>query len=278
MTLLTAAEYQQAPTAVDTGNLVAGGDANTQAAELANVLARADAWIRTFINQAIVAETSTVTRRVRCNRYGEIVIHPDNMLGSPTLTALLIGPASAGTTGLASVSSAALAAAYLDREQFIIPVTPPPGVQLGDIPAGEKFLARYTYTAGYVATALTSAPSPGATSFTIANATAVAAGPFRIFDGANTETVTVASVNGSTVTLSAPTAYAHTVGAGFSNAPADVKQAAIYVTTSLIKGRAADTLTMSTTTAAGPQGGPDPVASQDLRAAREILYNYCRVR
>jgi len=89
-------------------------------------------------------------------------------------------------------------------------------------PSNQVFL-NYTYVAGYTNTTLAAASTVGATSVTVANGTGIIAGQMlSIYDGMNTELVTVASTytfGSTTVPLTRALVNAHAIGSSFSALP-----------------------------------------------------------
>lgn len=277
-TWLTADEYRTAPTAVGTKNLVSGGTADAQTAELNRVIRRAGAWIDNYVNQPMLAGSVTETLRVRANRYGEFAFTP--RVHSSRLVAMTSFKYGSAVNALASLSD--LTAVWTQDGAWRVPVGASvmtiPSIQLTRLAPGDEWICQYTYTYGYTSTVLTSSPAAGATSFTISDGTAVAAGKYTLWDADLTEDVTVTNVVGNTVTCTALTS-AHNAGAGFSNLPDDLKQAAILVTSAMIKSpRGSDAVTASNAQPTGPVVGADPVGAMNMRMAREILIPYQKKR
>jgi hypothetical protein len=276
---ITPAEFLNAPTSVDTVTLVVGGDANANAAELVNIIDRASSWCANVgSRQPLTVSSRTETRRLRVNRDGLLSFHPDHQPVTQ-LTALSVGSRPSG------LSSLSVTDAWIEREQFVVPVAVfgGPAIAFGGFTSTSQILARYTYLHGWPATTLTAAPLAGDTTVTVADPTGIMASAtlgdqFTIYDGTNTEKVTVASVTGSTVTLSAPLTHGHAVGAGLSSLPPVVKEAAILVTAAFIQNRSSDAIVLTNGMAPGPSIGTDPLVSTNLRMAREILLNFRRVR
>jgi len=73
---ITVAEYKNAPTAIDYDNLVVGGNAEAQDAELARVILRASSFLDEYLNQNLVASSRTETQRTRFTPQGYIELHP----------------------------------------------------------------------------------------------------------------------------------------------------------------------------------------------------------
>jgi hypothetical protein len=102
-----------------------------------------------------------------------------------------------------------------------------------------------------------------------------------MYDGMNTEIVTVASTytfGSATVPLTRPLVNAHAIGTSVSALPPAIKQAAILVTTAMLKVRGDSSMTMMVTsqpTMATP--GSDRF-SDEMRIAADILSTYARIR
>ena len=73
---LSLAEFKNAPTALDYGNLVVGGNQAAQDAELTNAITRASSWIDQYCNQIIGATADTEQQRTRIRPDGTIRFHP----------------------------------------------------------------------------------------------------------------------------------------------------------------------------------------------------------
>ncbi len=75
---LTLAEYKNAPTSIDYNNLVIGGNANAQDAELEKVILRASSYMDEYFNANLNATKYTETQRTRFTPDGFIALHPNN--------------------------------------------------------------------------------------------------------------------------------------------------------------------------------------------------------
>ena len=108
-TYLTVAEYKNAPTAIDYNNLVVGGSAAQQDAELAAVIQRASSWIDIYVNQPLIAQNFTEQSRTRMTQEGYMVISPDynNVVA---INSLSYGPT---PTNLTVVGATALQSCWL---------------------------------------------------------------------------------------------------------------------------------------------------------------------
>lgn len=280
--LLTAAEYRNAPTGVSTSSLVPGGDQAAQDAELANVIARASAWCENVCDQPLVASTHIENRMCRYTVGGWLSVHPER---SP-LNQLVA--ASVGTHGGNLVAVSDLTGAFVDQQQWVIPTggygTFP--LSLGGWRGG-RVLVRLTSVSAWANTTLTVAPAANATSITVADAsgftpavgTPAYDAPITIYDGENTETITVLSVSGKVLTLATGLQFTHAIGVAVSASPADLKQAAILATSAHIRQRGSDSMVVSPTAQPGTMLGADPMSGRDFYGARQILWpQYARVR
>lgn len=286
MPYLTIAEYRAAPTAVDTNNFILNDTQPAQDAALAQVIARASAWIDNTCNQPLIASLHVENKRPRYNRYGALSIHPDR---TPLNQLVAL---SVGTNGANLYTVTDLTGAFIDEGNWIIPSSPAGAVSpissfgSGMSGRGSQVLTRLTTVSGWPNTTLASAPAVGATSFTVVSPVGftpalgsdVADMTVTIFDGVNTETITVLSVAGSTLNC-APLGFAHTSGVAVSGLPGDVKEAAILAVSGFIRARQSETLTLSNVLQAqGAQQPMDAPRSRALYDAKLMLNSYGRVR
>ena len=282
---LTIAEYKQAPTAIDYNNLVvASTDPDVQDAELANAIARASSWIDGFCNQVLAATVQTEQQRARLRPDGFLIVHP-NFDPLIALTSL-----SYGITPTQMVSFPDLSVGWIEDHEFIMPYTTanisyssqgPLQFGMPAMPRASVF-CRYTYVAGYANTTIAATATAGATSITVKSGAGIVAGSsLTIYDGKETEVVTVASTytfNSATVPLVSALAYTHAIGDAVSALPPAVKEAAILATTAHLKVRGDYSLTMQVTNNAGQVSDNTDSGNYDLSLARELLRPYVRVR
>jgi hypothetical protein len=280
---LTVQEYKNAPTSIDYDNLVVGGNANAQDAELKNVILRASSFMDEYLNQNVVASRTTETQRVRLNNSGYIALHPNR---SPvvSLESFYYGGA---PTNLIPVNDPSQC--WFEEQQIIIPLSQmattwssqgPLAFGAG-IGGSNQIFAKYTYVAGYANTTIVSGTA-AASSIVVANAAGIIPGEMlRISDGANSETVYVSSTytyGNATVTLASPLLYTHTTGAAIGNLPNAIKEACILITTAFIKVRGDNSLTMNITTV--PQAGIQGSARYggEIQMALDMVNKYRRIR
>ena len=280
---LTAAEYINAPTAIDYNNLVVGGNAAAQVAELNNVIIRASSFMDEYLNQNLNASTQTENQRMRFNAQGYLALHPNN---SPviSLNSFSYGSDPNNLTALSDCSKA-----WFEDQQVLIPVSQLSAtwssagpLSFGNIGSPSQIVfVRYNYTSGYVNNLIASATA-AATSMTVQDATGIVAGmDLRIFDGASSEKVTVASnytYGLTTVPLTSALAYSHTSGVTFGNLPNTIKQAAILVTTAFIKERGDSSMTMAMTSNPSRNVTPNALWNSEISMALSMLDLYKRVR
>lgn len=281
---ITIAEYKAAPTAIDYDNLVAGStNSAVQDAELNNAIARASSWMDTFCNQSLGANTVTERQRARLRPDGFLAIHPRY---NPVVA---VTSMSYGITPTQMVSFPDVSVGWVEDQQFIMPYTTanisyssqgPLQFGMPAIPRAQVF-CEYIYINGYATTVLAANANAAATSITVANPIGITAGTsMTIYNGANTETIVVASTytfGSATVPLVTPLGYAQTSGVGVSALPPAVKEAAILATTAMIKVRGDYSLTMQVSNQAG-QASVNSDGTGDLNLAKELLQPYRRIR
>ena len=279
-------EFKNAPTALDYGNIVAGGNQAAQDKELSNAITRASSYIDQFCNQVIGATNDTEQQRVRLRPDGTFRLHP-KYFPVVALTSL-----SYGFTPLAQDQNVATdcSIAWLEEQEIIFPYAQmsnswssqgPLSFGMPSASRAETYV-RYSYVNGYTNTNLAANVLAGATSITVADADGIVAGQsIKIYDGANTENVVVGSTytfGSTTVPLTAPLQFAHTTGASFSSLPAAVKQAAILITGAFLKIRGDASLTMAVTNTPSAQADGNQRVSSDIALAEEMLKPFRRIR
>jgi hypothetical protein len=281
---LTLDEYKAAPTAIDLDNLVFDSqDPDVQDNELRNVIARASSWMDTYCNQVLGATVETEQQRSRYSTDGSIRFHPRF---SPIVALLDFNYGY--PTNMASLGDCSIA--WIEDQEIIIP-----NAQLGTWTSqgplsfgsfnggpGNQLFLNYTYVAGYTNTTVAVASAIGATSLTVENGTGIIAGQMlTLYDGMNTELVTVASTytfGSTTVPITRPLVNAHAVGSSLSALPPAIKEAAILVTTAMLKVRGDSSMTMAVTTQPTMATPGSDRFSDEMRIAADILDTYKRVR
>jgi hypothetical protein len=280
---ITVTEYKNAPTAIDFDNLVVGGNAAAQDAELANVILRASSFMDEYLNQNLNASTQVENQRTRMTANGFLAIHPNN---NPIIS---LQSLSYGTDPNSLVVLSDPSKAWFENQQMIIPLSQLSlnyssqgalGFGGGAAPRQQIFVT-YNYTSGYVNSLIATATATQST-LTVQTADGIVAGmKLRIYDGASSERVTVASnytYGSTTVPLTAPLAYTHANTVSIGNLPQTIKEACILVTTAFIKVRGDNSLTMNVTTQ--PNGNVNGATryGSEMAIALEMLSLYRRIR
>jgi hypothetical protein len=280
---LTVQEYKNAPTSIDYDNLVVGGNATAQDAELKNVILRASSYMDEYLNQNVVANRATETQRVRLNNMGYIALHPNQ---SPiiSLESFYYG---GSPTNLVAVPDPSQC--WFEEQQILIPLSQMATTysSAGPLAFGpgiggsQQIFTKYTYVAGFANTTVVSG-TVGASTIVVADPIGIIPGEMlRISDGASSETVYVSSsytYGSATLTLASPLLFTHAAGAAIGNMPNAIKQACILITTAFIKIRGDNSLTMNITTQ--PQGSIPGSARYggEISMALTMVDKYRRIR
>ena len=243
---LTVAEYKNAPTGVDTGNLVPGGTQAQNDAELANVIARASSWMDQICRQILAPTTDTERHRVRPGRLGQLYVKTDCF---PIIRVTALKYTADPRGGWTSFDLAAGTIVVGDTffEAFV------------DAASSWSYWVEFTYENGYPNTTLASSASAGATSIVVASSLGIYPGQeLTIYDAERTETVSVSPsyVSGSTIQITGTLANSHSSGVAVSALPPAVKEAALLATSLLIRNRGAEALVLDEATGtrvAGPE-------------------------
>ena len=122
----------------------------------------------------------------------------------------------------------------------------------------------------------------GQTSFTMIDPIGLTAGTLvTIYDGANTEQVTISSTytyGSSTINITSALKYTHASGVAVGNMPQAIKQAAILLTTDFLKVRGDNSLTMAVTTRATSGPSVQSIVGSDIELAKMLLSPFRRMR
>lgn len=279
---LTLAEYKNAPTSIDFDNLVVGGNAAAQDAELLNMITRASSYLNEYLNQDLTASVKTETQRLRITPQGFISLHPFH---GPvlSLSAFSYGSDPNNLMALSDPSKC-----WFEDQQIIIPLSQMSStyssqgpLSFGGASPRTPLFVKYTYIAGYVNTTILSATA-SASSFTVNDASGFLPGEqYRISDGAISETITVSTsyVYGSTtITTASPLTSSHANGVAVGNLPFAIKQACVLATTGFIKMRGDNSLTMSMTTSANANVDGAKRYGSEMALALQMVDLYRRVR
>jgi hypothetical protein len=281
---LSLQEFKNAPTALDYGNLVVGGNQAAQDAELSNAILRASSWIDQFCNQIIGATINTEQQRVRTRSDGSLRIHPKYF------PVVALTQMSYGSTPQNMVQAPDCSIAWFEEQEIIFPYSQLPTTMSSQGPLsfgfpgtpGREVYVNYTYVNGYANTLTATASALGATTITVDSGTGIVAGEtLTIYDGSKTEQVTVGSsyVFGSTtVPLASPTLFAHDAGISISALPAAIKEAAILATSAFLKIRGDSALVLAVTNTPGVQVDGSQKIGTDLALAQTMLAPFRRIR
>jgi hypothetical protein len=262
---------------------------------LANVIRRASSWIDSYCGQILGATVDTETREAKLNRDGFLRIIPKH-LPIITVNSLSYRLYPQAEWNLVDPSTYYVYDNRIESYNFFsyfglfwpnmpMPYMPQPMGQpyqpyttpdqaayIQNIP----LMVQYTYVNGYPNTYLSAAATAGANTVTVQDTTGIQQGTqMTIYDGADTEDVTVSAVNGNVLTLSGPLQYAHNSGVAISSLPAAVKEACIILTAYLIHTRGRTAIKAAPT---GPYrvatGNEDTI---DIQQAWDMLKPYRRL-
>lgn len=222
---ITPAEFAAEPTYLDiTGLRLDTPDPAAQTAELANILLAASTWADNQCNQELAAHRVLLSRRVRIDRNGNLVIP---LTDTPFLAVVSLSYG-ASFTAMTAVASPAVRVEKL--QTLLVPVGGAAAVR------GSWVYVDLVYIAGWVSTTVAAAASVGVSSLTVADPTGILPGTsYWLWEPGVEEVVTVSASYApapvtspptrTAVSLASPTAFAHTVGGGWSGMPADMRDA-----------------------------------------------------
>jgi hypothetical protein len=274
---VTAAEFAAHPTYLDLQTLRSGVmDPDAQTAELTNILLMSSGWADNECNQPLGAHRVDLGTQGRIDRDGNLFVYPSDR---PVLS---VAAVSYGST-LSRMAYIAAPAARVDKNQTII-------IPVGGAVTRGRVWVDITYTAGWVSTLLTVDAVAGASSLTVADPTGILPGAsYRLWEPGSEETVTVSPTwtppavttpqAPVAVPLAAPTVHGHTVGAGWSGMPADMRLAVInYSISQLMRpDTAAEDSYPDTSLSAGTRQKDSRQDGSGLVAeAERILSSYAR--
>lgn len=287
---LSVSQYNYAPTAMDTESLEPFGTAADQTQVLADTIFRASAWADRIIfgtapaakGASLCASQSTGTARVKCLQ-GEYRLLCDY---KPILEldALAFGP---NPADLNPIDQATAAQIWFDGRVIIVPSLGTfaqvngPGVFIGR-PGGRTY-AVWTYVAGYPHLRLAAEADAGAESITVLpngpgdTLLGIYPGtPLSIDDVGQTEDITVASIEGTTINLTSPLVNDHSIPNGpdftpVTALPGDVSQAVVFLTTALIKTRGDNSIVLDEIDEPEKIQSTADAVQSDLKTAFDML-------
>ena len=282
---ITIAEYKNAPTAIDIDNLVVGGNLAAQNAELENAIFRASSYMDEYFNQNLNANTETETQRVRVSNMGYLAVHPTF---DPIIA---VREFNYGTDPNNLYPLNDPSTIWFEDQQFLVPVAPLSATQwssqgplafYGFPPSGRTWVyCQYTYDSGYVNNAIATAIA-GDSTILMDNSVGIQAGArYKIYDGANSEYITVDSsynYGDSTIPLTSPLLYNHAPSVTLGNLPNAIKEACILITTAFLKVRGDNSLTMGITTKPIGNQLPAQMYGGEIALALTMVDKYRRIR
>jgi hypothetical protein len=242
---VTLDEFKTYPTWMDVGNLVPGNvTTGIQDAALSDVLLAASQWAENYVgNMPLRAHVLSSNTRARTNRRGRLYLKPEHVPVRQVVS-LSYAPDPNRLIGLNLAASPPWIEGQGREVSFTLSgqlFFTGPMLQFGNVPSPEQetFIA-WTYVAGWPNTVLSSAPSGGASSISVADPTGILPGDqLRIWDDANvaTEVIYVQSTYVPPVPAWPPVAgaipvtpnlaKAHNIGVGVGEMPRPVHQAVI---------------------------------------------------
>lgn len=285
---ITCSEYTHAPTAVDTTDLIPGGSAAENLAELASVIARASSWADGLCDQILAAtldiQTATGIRvrrdgtvRVKCDFWPVLEVDAFSAGTRPSTLAPITDSADMDLIGLQILSVPVAGLTVRGGSGF--------GYGPGTLRGGDRAYCQWSYTNGWPHFQLGATVAAGATVIPVTPApgTWVVGRPLTIYDDANgVEIITPTGVVGSELIV-APTSFAHTApaapdGLSISALPPRVKEAVICLTSQLIEAAGADAIVMETIEAEPGKVLPSESAGfENLAMAVDLLDRYRRI-
>lgn len=244
-------EYQNAPTAMDTSNLIAGGNPAAQLTALQETIGRASSWIDQFTCGAwgtLCATVEAENARVWGSYRGTLTVRPKywpvievRSFAYSTLAAGLI------SNNAASVDPASSIVIY--PQEFEVAQTGTVGLGLsgnGGIVPRTEFTCQWQYVCGWPNTTLAASVAAGAASISPSVVTGIYPGTMMtLYDLPYDEPIMVAPwyvPGGAVVPLTNPLQFDHFAAATVTNLPPAIKQAAILATTAFIKQRGSGAL------------------------------------
>ncbi|WP_407310524.1 hypothetical protein [Desulfosporosinus sp. SB140] len=295
---LTTSEYKRAPTGIDPTSLdyLSGlSDATAQDAELANVIARASAWIDNYCEMpdGLYASVNTEIVPVFITKDGFLRIKPKNVpiIQLQSFQWKVYPSAEWVVVDLTNVqvyerhfevmmwfpffNGPALtignAYAYPVSAPYMPYLTPTETGKVMDM----QITTQYSYINGYPNTTITNNVNIGDNFITVDDATGVIIGTtMTVYDGHNTEKIMIQGINGNILALTKPLIFAHAAGIAISSIPADVKQACILMTNYLLKEKGVNAIVLQGVSNPQMQKYDDTV---DIDLAKEMLRRYKRV-
>lgn len=278
-------EFLNAPTGVDTNQLVPGGSASANQAALVMQLQRASTLADNLCQKVLAATVDT--------QYGKYRVQSDPWSGPVVKVPLdftpvvAISAVSAGWTPGALTALSDLSGVSIGKKAAVIPLYPggnSTGPLTSSLSGGSHAYVSVQYVNGWANTSLTAAPS-GASLAVASDLGIVPGQQLRLANATASETVTVApgytpaaTGNPTAVPLTAAPVGTYTTGDLVTAMPQDIKQAVILLAKDLIKTRASQSIEFGHIggDAPGAQHGMPAGVTSDYELALEILAPYRR--
>lgn len=250
---VTANEYNNSPQAMDTMNLIAGGNAQDQLTALTETIGRASSWVDQFTCGAwgtLCATQNTESARVWSSRDGLLKVHP-RWWPILSVDSFSYSPVGAGFNNAASVIPNGNV--WIEPQEFIVNPFASGNFSLNYWPGGVaptcEYYITYQFTNGWPNTTLAASVAAGATSIQPLVVTGLYPGTMlTLYDLPNDEAIQISTdyVPGdSVVPFDIPLSYNHAATATITNLPPAIKQATLLATTAFIKQRGSGALVVS---------------------------------
>lgn len=281
---ITANEFNNSPTGIDTAQLLAdqGQAVNTQA--LQNVIKRASGWADRLCKQKLSATIDTRTGRWRVRNDGTISVP------LPYFPVVGIVSITAGWTPSTMTQLTSLTEVWPDENGTLVIPVPGAGTNLV-YPSYYQYLpddifCTVQYVNGWFNSQVTGTVAAGATSVPVSNTLGLNAGQsLDLYGAGDGETVVVAPSFTASVTtgpgsvpLVNPTTGSYAAGDTLTAMPAEIKQAVILLTGLLIKTRGSEALEMqSMNRQPSVVEKAEDSPNDDFGIALDLLEDYRRV-
>jgi hypothetical protein len=279
---VTPAEFRNAPTGVDTNNLVPG-NATASKAALVVQLQRASAAVDNLCGKVLAAtvDTETGSYRVTYDDWlGPVLRIPLKFTPIIQVASVQVGNTPNSMAALTDLSNIA----YGPKT-----ITVPLSTGIVSSPfrgAGSRQRAIVSYVNGWANTALTTAANAGATAITVASVLGVSPGQqLNIQSTSAAETVTVdpsfvPNPNGinTQIPLTTPLVGTYAPNDTVTAFPQDIKEATILIAKALIKTRGSASMVLASVGGqATREDTLEPGVASDLDIAQMLLEPYRRV-
>jgi hypothetical protein len=270
---ITSAEFISSPTGVNITQLVPRGTEKQNQDALRNAIARASSWIDQHCRQVLGATLNTASGyyRIQENAYIKLVA-----ANTPIIAVESVKVGYSPST----LTEVPLTNAWIDRKVVTVPLRNQlPQDMLSTTYQPGKVYATMSYVNGYANSLLAAPITAGDTTITVdSNLGLVPGVEITVYDPNFTEVNVVTAVDGNVITVANAYIANHDAGYSVSSLPAAVKQAAVYLTTALVKTRGSEAMVMQqigsqpSSTSSGERGG-----MTEIRLAKELLENFIRV-